>query len=345
MHAHAAVDVLHEYRGNLAVAMDNAGRIEDARRMYEQALDAMARSEDQAQRATNLGNLAVNRLNAGDVPGAREPLKLAQYLVETYSMAGSRRAFITLLQARCARALGAFDEALSLFEQAHASPTPNPLLDNLVRLHESQCWLDLGALDRAARTLNDVLAGELPPRYRSRALVFRAWLARAQQQRSESFVDEALAIAPTGGWHDLRLTARIEAALLMAPGQALTELAAVVADSRRMGYQGVALAAQLRACEIAAQHEPARAARLARQAVMLGSHVEAESLPRADRWLQPARALEAAGEIEEAAELALLGNAWLQDTVERHVPERWRESFLERNPSHEQLRAIASRLG
>ncbi len=343
MDRHAVPDVLNEFRGNLAVAMDNAGHIDDARRMHQEALVAMARREDHAQRATNLGNFAVNRLNAGDVSAAREPLAVAQHLVETYAMAGSRRAFIVLLQARCARALGHINEALTLFERARSDP--RVVLDSLIRLHESQCWLDLGALDRAAKALNDVLERDVPARYRARALVFRARLARSQQQRGEAFIDEAFKIAPTGGWHDLRLLVRTEACVHQAPDAALKELADIVRESRRMGYLGTALAAQLRACEIAATARPEAAARLARQAVMLGANVEAETLPRIDRWLQPARALEAAGEVEEAGELARLGAEWLRETATHHVAERWREGFLERNPAHKLMLTMADRLG
>ncbi len=344
MQAHAPAVELREYFGNLAVVMDNAGRVDEARQMHEAAIAEVERSDDHPQRVSNLGNLAVNRLNAGDVASAREHLAVAQQLVSTHALAGTRGAFIALLQARCARAMGRFDEALERFDKARAGHGPKVLLEVVVRLHEAQCWLDLGVPDRAAQALQETLLDHVPARYRAPALVMRARLARAQQQRGDAFIDEACAVVPQGGWYELQFLVRTEAALFAPPLQALDDLAAVATESRAMGYHGAALAARLRACDIAATAEPQRAAKLARQTLLYGANIEAESLARVERWLQPARALEAAGELEEAAEVARVGAAWLHEAA-RRVPERWRDNFIARNEQNQQMLALAARLG
>ncbi len=344
MESNAQPPALRDYFGNLAVVMDNGGRIDEARQIHEAALAEVEHTDDHPQRVTNLGNLAVNRLNAGDVASAREHLAVAQQLASTHALAGTRGAFIALMQGRCARTIGRYAEALERFERARAGLGPKSTFDAVVRLHEAQCWLELGVHDRATQALQGALDDHMPPRYRAPALVMKARLARALRQRSDAYIEEAVRIVPLGGWYELQFLVGIEAAQVAPPDRALDELAAIVKRSQSMGFHGMALAARLRACDIAVTADPARAARLARQALLSGMHVEAESLPRVERWLQPARALEVAGELEDAADVARLGAAWLHEAA-RHVPERWRDNFLTRAELNQQMLALAARLG
>ncbi len=344
MQAHAGRIELREYFGNLAVVMDNAGRVEEARQVHEAAIAEVEHTDDHPQRVTNLGNLAVNRLNAGDIAGAREQLAVAHQLVVSNALAGTRGSFIALLQARCARVCGRYAEALDRFERARASHGPGSMLGTVVRLNEALCWLEIGVHDRAAQALQEALSHDIPPRYRAPALVIKARLARAQKQRGDALIEEALRIVPRGGWYELQFAIRFEAATLEPPAQALAQIAVVVEESRAMGLHGVALAAQLRACDVAATAAPGQAARLAHQALLAAMQVDAEALPRVERWLQPARAFEAAGQRMEAADVARAGAKWLEAAV-HHVPERWRENFLMRADANRQMQALASRLG
>jgi DNA-binding SARP family transcriptional activator/tetratricopeptide (TPR) repeat protein len=344
METHAQPPELREYFGNLAVVMDNAGRVDEARLLHERAIAEVEHTDDHPQRVSNLGNLAVNRLNAGDVSSAREHLAAAQQLAATHALAGTRGAFIALMQGRCARTIGRYAEALERFERARAGHGAKSVFEAVVRLHEAQCWLELGVHDRATHAIQEALDEQMPPRYRAPALVVRARIARALRQRGDAYIDEAVHIVPRGGWYELQFLVGIEAAQVAAPEAALEELAAIVKRSQAMGFHGMALAARLRACDIAATADPARAARLARQALLSGTHVEAESLPRVERWLQPARALDAAGEHEDAADVARLGAAWLQEAA-RLVPERWRDNFLSRAELNQQMLALAAKLG
>jgi DNA-binding SARP family transcriptional activator/tetratricopeptide (TPR) repeat protein len=344
MEANAPKGELREYTGNLAVVMDNAGRVDEARRIHEAVIGEVESSDDFPQHVTNLGNLAVNRLNAGDVASAREHLAQARQLAVTHALAGTRGAFITLLRARCARAVGRYAVALDRFEEARRSQPPGSLFGTVVRLNEALCWLEIGVLDRAAQTVHEAFQVEMPPRYLAPALVIKARIARAQGQRGDALIEEAVRVMPLGGWYELQFAVRMEAASLDEPSKALENLVAITDESRSMGLCGISLAASLCACGIAAAVDPARGARLARQALLTAMHAEAEALPRVDRWLQPARAFEAAGLRDEAADVARAGAAWLHAAV-YDVPERWRENFLTRAEANRLMLALAARLG
>ena len=328
-----------DFIGNLAVVLDNAGRADDALPQHRRAIADAQRRAEHSQHATVLANLAVNRLTAGDLAGAREPLALAQHLVTSYELQGSSAAHIGLLQAQCARAAGEFTRALALFDHAlQLVVARNPVMVPLVRVHAAQCWLDLGQHARAQQALAEVAAApELPPRIRARMALMQARLAHALGHEPTAALDAALAAAPTNGWPDVLMAVRIERARLLAGPAALAELAEVGASARQRGLAGIALAAELRACEIALPLDGPAAARHARRAGTLAATAEALVLPRAERWLWPARALLAAGHRDEALALAEGGQRWLRDCAEQHVDAAFVDSFLHRNPAHAAL--------
>lgn len=328
-----------DFIGNLAVVLDNAGRADDALPQHRRAIADAERRAEHSQHATVLANLAVNRLTAGDLAGAREPLALAQHLVTSYELQGSSAAHIGLLQAQCARAAGEFRRALALFDHAQQLlSTNNAAMVPQVRMHAAQCWLDLGQHARAQQALAEVAAApQLSPLSRARQALLNARLARALGHDPTAALDAALTAAPTNGWPDVWMTVRIERARLLVGPAALAELAAVSDGARQRGLAGIALAAELRACEIALGQNGPAAARHARRAGTLAATAEAVYLPRAERWLWPARALLAAGHRDEALALAEVGQRWLRDCAAQHVDAEFVDSFLHRNPVHAAL--------
>jgi tetratricopeptide (TPR) repeat protein len=335
-----------EYYGNVAVAFDNVGRLDEARTMHMRAVSAADGPAYQHQRARHLGNLVVNRLNAGALAEAREHCAVAIQFIETFDLKGGTAAFIRQLQGRCERMLGHYGQALTLFESAYvAVQEKNELLGPVVRLNESLVWMDLGAHDRAAQALQDATQGRsLLPRFEARALVLKARLARVLQHRSHNELEQAAKLAPADGWHDVRWLVACEQAMLQPVDTALATLSRVATDALNRGYRGVALMAHLRACEMAANHDPAKGLRHVRRAMQLCADAEAELLPRIDRWLQPARVLEAVGETEEACDLVRIALRWLNDVALPSLDERWREGLLTRQASNAQLINLAQRL-
>jgi len=338
--AHGTPDAGAEVQGNLAAVYDNLGRVDEAR---EQHLRVIASSRAQGAHrhlATHLANYAVNRLNAGDVTGAHEQLALAQHLVTTFELAGSSAGFIATLQAQCARALGQHDEAIAWCGRAREILTErNPALLPFVDLQEAQGWIDLGQHARAQQALAACADASMPARALARRLLLLARVQRALGHDARLTLDAALDAAPVTGWPETRQTVRIERAMGLEPGAALVELADVVDAARRLGLRGCELAAELRSAQLAT--DPARAVRHGRRALLLAAEAEPLQLCRAERWLQPARALRAAGAVDEARAVADAGAQWLRETARSRVPAPFRDSFLHRNPVHVALLTMA----
>ena len=337
-----APDDLAEFYGNLAVVLDNLGRPEPANQHHQRAIDASAAVGDHVQRATQLANHAVSRLNAGDVRGARARVEQAQQLVATYSLQGSSAGFVAVLQMQCARAEGRYTEALACADHAEAIlQASNPARIPVVRLHRGHCWLDLGQHARARQELQAAGVGErLPLHAEARRLLLLARLQRLLGNDAETLLLQARRAAPANGWPELRMMIDVEAALGENPADALRELDAVRERAEALGLCGSVLAALLRAAGIAAAVDGRRAAAAAQAALALAATTEPTLLARSEVWLQAARGLQAGG--EDATAVLQAGRAWLLATAAEHVAEPFREGFLQRNPVHRELLALSA---
>jgi hypothetical protein len=121
-----------------------------------------------------------------------------------------------------------------------------------------------------------------------------------------------------------------------------TDLAAWASARERFG---LALGAHVRAAACAlAQGAPRRALPHVEAALRLAPDYETDSMYRGELWLVAARVYEAAGERAFALRMVTQGCAWVQDTVERHVPREFRDSFLHRNAVNRELFELARRL-
>jgi len=337
---HLAADDLAEFHGNFAVVLDNLGRPEPAQEHHRRAIAGSLTIGDHAQRATQLANHAVSRLNAGDVRGARGLVEQAQQLVATYSLHGSSAGFVAVLQMQCARAEGRFTEALACSGHAEVIlQASNPARLPVVWLHRAHCWFDLGQHARALQELQ--AAGQeahLPPHFEARRLLLLARVQRALGQDAAPLLQQARAAAPPNGWPEVRMMVDAEAALTLAPADALARLDALRDAAAALGLRGSVLAARLRAAGIAAAVDGPRAAAEAQAALVLAGEVEPTLLSHAEVWLRAAQGLRAGG--EPIAAVLAAGQQWLRTTAAEQVPEPFREGFLQRNPAHRELLAL-----
>lgn len=345
--AHAAPDERAEFEGNLAVVLDNLGRPGEALVHHRRALaergepDEPGDQGDQAARATLLANFAASRLEAGDLAQASALAAQAQRIVAGFELAGSSAGFVATLLAQCDRAAGRYRLALQWCDRAEAIlAARHPARLPVARLHRADVWLDLGQHARALQLLEgDALAAALalPPRY-----AVRAWLLRARVQRRLGLDDaaalaQAAALAPADGWPGLRLLVRTEQARAQAvadPQAALSTLRSVADEAAASGLHGAELGALLHAALVAADADPAAAAALARRALALAGRADALHADRALRWWAPARALAAAGAVEEADAVAAAGREALQRTADEQVDKEFRDAFWQRHPLH-----------
>lgn len=340
MQANAGSEEAAEFEGNLAAVLDNLGRPAEAEPYHQRVIQFTQAHQNHTFLATARANLAVNRLDAGDVAAARRQLELAQQGVDRFALLGGSAAFIAALQAQAARASGHYGEALQWCDRAEtllaqASPQRLPV----VHLHRAQILLDLAQPARAQQCLarcGDVAA--LPPRLQARHGLLTGRLRLGQQQDARAAFDAALAIAPDPGWPELRLTLRIERAEVLATEAACDELQQVIASAQALGLLGVALAAQLRLASRASASAVALAA--AEAALATPAEIEPNGLYRGERWLGPVLALRAAGQGARAQALAREGWDWVGKR-NAELPATLRDGFLHRQTVNQRLQHLA----
>lgn len=346
--AHAGTNAAAEYLGNLAAVLDNLGRPTQALPCHELVIKTTHALGDSAFEATARANLAVSRLNAGDVAGARAQVEQARRLVAGYERPGASVGFFAALQAQVDRAEGRYDDALAWCDEARERlEQSNPGWLPVVQMHQAQIWLDLHQLARARQSLDAVDAGALAPRLRARHAWLHARWRQALGQPSAAAYAEALQWAPNQGWPELRWLLRIECAHLSGSAAALDELDAVAAQASRGGQHGVARCAHLRWLDLATQLcEPRDSlARIARERLLErpadAPPAEPWGLFHGEIWLAPARVHARLGEAQAARALAAQGWAWAHRVGQAHVAAPWRDAFWHTHPVNAALRHLA----
>ena len=343
--AHAATEDRVEFQGNLAVVLDNLGQPAQAQQHHLRAISQSASHSEHAQRATQLGNYALSRLDAGDAQGALAQATQAQRIVQNFELAGGSAGYIAVLLAQSERALGHYAAALQWCERAESILAErNPSRVPVAQMHRAHVWLDLAQHARALQLLAGpalATARTLQPRYAVRWLVLLARVKRRVSARSEADVAELLAeaaaLAPANGWPELQLIVRTERALALDADASASALLALAQEAGTRLLHSTELGAWLHLAD--RSPDPQQAAAAARQALRLLPGAEALHADRALRWLAPARALAAAGNGEEADTLARAGQDWLRSSAAVHVAPEFADSFLHQHPAHRALLA------
>ncbi len=341
-----------ELHGNLAVLHDNLGRLDDALPHHELAFNLAHHSGKLSNASVACGNLACNRIDAGDLQGAERSLQRGQQIVTMYDGFGAHMGLLQVLRALSLCHLGRYGDALAQAEQAVQSMRqyqPGHVDHALLRL--AGCWWHLGQWSRLKQLLGAVTLDE-------RATVsVRALHARLSDEAARAGATdpaavaaarrvlraELLAIGPVDR-PDLRLPLQIELAADDAAEPALRQLDLLRTEAERIGHLGTALAARIRAAGVAAGVDPGRARLEALAALALADEHQTTALLPAELWLQCGRALAAAGDVAHAGEVLTRGRDWLRTTAAEQVPEPFRDSFLHRNPLNRELLALVSRL-
>ncbi len=341
-----------ELHGNLAVLHDNLGRLDDALPHHELAFNLAHHSGKLSNASVACGNLACNRIDAGDLAAAERSLLQGQQIITMYDGFGAHLGLLQVLRALSLCHLGRYGDALAQAEQAvQAMRQYQPGHVDHAMLRLGACWWHLGQWSRLTQLLAAVTLDEhasVSVRVQHARLsdeVARAGAAgSAAPAAARRVMCIELAAIGTADRPDLRLPLQIALAADDEPEPALRQLDALRTDAERIGHLGTALAARIRCAGVAAAVDPARARREALAALALAEERQTTALLPAELWLQCGRALAAAGDAAHAAEVISRGRDWLHATAAEQVPEPFRDSFLHRNPANRELLALASRL-
>ncbi len=341
-----------ELHGNLAVLHDNLGRPDDALPHHELAFSLAQRCGNLSNASVCCGNLACNRIDAGDLLAAERSLLQGQQILTMYDGFGANVGLLQVLRALSLCHLGRYRDALAQAEQAlQAMRQYQPGHVNHALLRLGGYWWHMGQWSRLRQLLASVTLdaqATLAVRVQHARLsdeVARAGSAGPATRTAarQALRAELAAIGPTDR-PDLRLPLQIELAGDAQPDSALHQLDAARAEADRIGHQGTVLAALIRSAGVAAEFDPPRARRAALAALALAQERQTTALLPAELWLHCGRALLAAGNATHGGEVLARGREWLRTTAAEQVPEPFRESFLHRNPVNHELLALAARI-
>ncbi|MES2101288.1 MAG: AAA family ATPase [Pseudomonadota bacterium] len=343
--AHGSVDDRSELHGNLANLYDNVGRLDDALPHHERAIELARDCGNLSNAVVVLGNLACNRIDAGDLVAAQQHLQRSLQIMALHDGFGANRGTQYAMLALCSCEAGRYTDAVAQAELAVALMEQHARsYAEVAYLRQATCWRHLGQWARVQRILESDLVREgtkVAPQVH--AAVLQHHLDLAMGGSPGDTLARALDRLAAGDRPDLRLPLLIELAQTMPSEAALRQLDEVCRQAQALQHEGTVLAAHVRAAGIAAGVDPALAARHAHAALALAERRQSTTLLPAELWLHCGRALQAAGETSEARRLMATGRDWVQRTAREHVPAAFRDSFVNRNPVNRELLALASR--
>ncbi|HWI10933.1 MAG TPA: BTAD domain-containing putative transcriptional regulator [Burkholderiaceae bacterium] len=343
--AEGSLEQRHHFWADYAYALKAAQRLRDTAEALRKAMASAQALGDHAELATLTSNLAVVVSNFGTPQEALDHGKRARALRDPLGTAvGPAAGAIDLYIGVANGALGRYAEALADFDRADACfGTEAPTIwTALTANYRAALLLQLGQFARARQALavEDTAAHGVGAR---RALL-RARIERALGGTGQGALDEALAIVGPQGDHLVRMLARLDATLTMAPTEAATICAQLGVEADAAEHSAAAMRARLMRLEHLHRGDALDAERGELDAVVaLLDAVEPADMYLPEAWWIVAQACDRLGDARAADAALARGHAWVVERALPNVPAPYRESFLHRNPTNRDLLARAGR--
>jgi DNA-binding SARP family transcriptional activator len=323
-----------EYHGNLGCVLDNLGRLTDAVPHHQRTIDIARSISWWSHAASGLANLAINRMDAGNISAALQHLQESEQMFTVYETEDSAPPFSALSLSICARTKGHFVDALRWAETGLARGAGSPVVVAMAQLKQVDAWLDLGQFARAAKVLDGIVKDTVMPfSVQVSALCSAALAQRLQGKSGATKLENALAVLPAGVRPDLRHRILLERTFTLAPLQALALTETVMEEARSIGHEGTVMAAWARRSTCLWKFDPALALTAAQRALELAQSHDTPALYRPELWLSAARALQESEQYREAHRMLTRANDWIRQCITaQQVPKEFEDSFLQRNP-------------
>lgn len=320
--------------------------------------DAVTAMRKSIELSTRFGDLADAMINYGNLSGQMAFLGHPEQGLEAARRSGALRTQIedaTGLSAvatqmnvgmlcaatgRCGEALDTLQDAIARFRAfGEAASTWVATAHN----HLAGVWVVLGQFARARQVVAS-LPDSAPLMTRVRRVIV---LTRAEQVSADVArvrLAEALDSLPSHFERAQRLPLALAVASTMLETEAIDQCSAIREEALAAEHVAIALSALIRKAEAARRcGRHAEAGLWASEALEVAVDVVPFDIYRGEFWWLAHQCLTAAGRSIEARHALQQGMHWI-DSVLLHVPDPFRDSFLNRNPSNRQLRAASSRL-
>ena len=143
--------------GELAIALDNSGRLDEALAHHQGAYELLRHLDDIPLLGSVCGNLACNRIDAGDLDAADEALVRGQQWLATSEEQQAQAPILQLLRALVLGGLQRYGDALTQVQLAlDTTRRYQPAYLPRAQLREAQLWALLGQWGRVHQALQAV---------------------------------------------------------------------------------------------------------------------------------------------------------------------------------------------
>jgi tetratricopeptide (TPR) repeat protein len=341
-------DASAEQRGRFwadyAYVLNAVRRLRDTAFALQQAIDNAESLGDIAELATLTSNLATVKGNLGQVPEALtlalRSLALQEQLGATD---GPEGAVVQTYAALYCGMVGRYEEALQRLDAALTCFVRDrqAVWIAVASNHKAQLLIDLGQLARARQALEY----ERPPidHVRARRATIGARIERALGHSGRTLLDTAVSELGPGADPHVRMHVLLDGAGTD-PAAEVQRCDEVLQMAMALEFAGVAMKARiLRAHAQSRAGDTAGAAAAMRELVAQFEQVQPADLYFAHAWWLAAQVFEASGDGDQALMALAQGALWVRRTALPNVPEPFRDSFLQRNPTNRALLAAADR--
>jgi DNA-binding SARP family transcriptional activator len=329
-----------------AYALNGVRRLRDTAFALEQAIANAQSLGDLAEQATLTSNLATVKGNLGHVD---EALALAQRALvlqdELGATEGPEGGVVHTYVGLYCGALGRYTEALEHLDLALArfARDRQTLWIAIAANHKAQLMMDLGQWARARQALEY----EAPSVtwVRARRTILAARIERALGEAGAGLaLQEAQQTLAGGDDPHVRMHLALDLALHQPAADAQQRCDEVERWAAGLEFAGVAQKARLRGAQARVRAgQTAAAAQVVREAVAQLDALPPADLYRGEAWWIAAEVFDANGDGDDALMALARGAQWVRRVALPNVPEPYRDSFLQRNPSNRALLAAAQR--
>ncbi|HEY2558831.1 MAG TPA: AAA family ATPase [Caldimonas sp.] len=338
-----------EQRGRLwsdyAYVLNSVRHLRDAGVALAHAIAHAQTQGDLAELATLTSNLATVKGNLGHVG---EALELAQRSLALQVQLGTTEGpgggvvetYVGLycgMAGRYREALAMLDSALTRFRRDRQT-----LWIAVAANHRAQFLIELGQFARARQAL----AFDAPPveSVRARGENIAARIERALGKSGRVELQRALAILAQGGDPHVRMHTLLDEAAVLDPAAAVARCVEVARMATELEFVGVSMKADLlRARALHRANAVDAGVALLREVLPRLATAQPADMYLPDAWWIAAQVFEAGGAADDAASALAEGQRWIRQTALAHVPDEFRDSFLDRNPTNVAILAAARR--
>jgi len=341
----ASTEQKGRFWADYAYVLNAARRLRDTATALGHAIDNAASIGDLAELATLTSNLATVKGNLGHVD---EALELAQRALALQVQLGATdgptggvvETYVGLycgMVGRYAQALDRLDSALARFERDRQA-----LWIAVAGNHKAQFLIELGQFARARQAL-DYEAPRVESVLGRRATI-AARIDHALAQPGDSQLRHALEILARAGDPHVRMHALLDQASRLEPHDAVRRCEEVARMAGELEFGGVSMKAEmLRAHGLLRAGRAGEAAALLRTLLPRLGKTQPADMYLPDAWWIAVQVFDASGANEDALMALANGTRWIRQVALPHVPETFRDSFMQRNPTNLAMLAAAGR--